>query len=436
MPELPQAGRLRERGDTNGNMVSNTNSVNTGQNKSFTYNILSLPMVATVSNGTATYTYDAAGNKLRKVSIISGATTTTEYISGIQYKNSTTAVDFIQTEEGKAVNNSGVYDYNYYLGDNLGNTRVTFGTKTGTAVQYQRDDYYPFGLELGRSVVSPKNEYLYNKKELQEEFTEYDYGARFYDPVIGRWNVIDPMSETSRRWSPYNYVENDPIRLTDPDGMEVQEQPSATALHDALEGKTVGFSGSSSGPPGTRKVTQRDHVVNKRIPLSNMPSSGSIDISHDADIGGGFSMTNNGSKTATDASKSPKAPTGTVTPLGDMSAFFNLAGLVAPSASGSFGTGSILFNNDVKIFKGVKQLLNAGDAASPLVETVKESVKKLHPSSTSTFSGYWLQTSHGHSDTITINSKGFTGNAVPLYLNPNGSLTPTPQKPQSCCDVK
>jgi len=153
------------------------------------------------------------------VSVINGVTTTTEYISGIQYKNSTTSVDFIQTEEGKAVNNSGVYDYNYYLGDNLGNTRVTFGTKTGTAVLYQQDDYYPFGLEISRSVTSPKNEYLYNKKELQEEFTEYDYGARYYDPVIGRWTSVDPLAEKMRRHSPYNYGFDNPIRFEDPDGM-------------------------------------------------------------------------------------------------------------------------------------------------------------------------------------------------------------------------
>jgi RHS repeat-associated protein len=206
--------------DGNGNMLSSTNTVNTTQNKSFTYNLLNLPIVATVALGTATYTYDALGNKLRKVSVISGTTTTTEYISGIQYKNSTTAVDFIQTEEGRAAPNGTTgYDYNYYLGDNLGNTRITFGTKTGTAFLYQQDDYYPFGLEINRSVLSPKNEYLYNKKELQEELGQYDYGARFYDPVIGRWNTIDPLAEVSRRWSPYNYVENDPIRMTDPDGM-------------------------------------------------------------------------------------------------------------------------------------------------------------------------------------------------------------------------
>ena len=37
---------------------------------------------------------------------------------------------------------------------------------------------------------------------------------------MARWTSIDPLAEISRRWTPYNYVENDPVRLTDPDGME------------------------------------------------------------------------------------------------------------------------------------------------------------------------------------------------------------------------
>jgi RHS repeat-associated protein len=67
---------------------------------------------------------------------------------------------------------------------------------------------------------SAGNKYLYNKKELQEELNVYDYGARFYDPVIARWGSIDDLAEKFDDTSPYVYVLNRPASLGDYDGRD------------------------------------------------------------------------------------------------------------------------------------------------------------------------------------------------------------------------
>ncbi len=87
----------------------------------------------------------------------------------------------------------------------------------------QMDDYYPFGLTFNsysRENTTPQD-YKFNSMELQDELNLQwlDYGARMYDPAIARWMAVDPLADQMRRWSPYNFCFDNPLRFVDPDGM-------------------------------------------------------------------------------------------------------------------------------------------------------------------------------------------------------------------------
>jgi RHS repeat-associated protein len=212
--------------DMNGNMITDVNKNIT----SIEYNYLNLPQVITFSgNRIIQFIYDATGAKLRKISNNNGTITTYDYVGGVEYKNN--VLERFANTEGSVVNNgSGGYEYEYVLRDHLGNTRVTFngnadGTVTVNNIK-QINHYYPFGMntEGNWNGASGKNKYQYNGKELNEDFglNWNDYGARFYDAAIGRWNVVDPLSERYLRWSGYNYTKGNPVKYIDPDGMQVQ----------------------------------------------------------------------------------------------------------------------------------------------------------------------------------------------------------------------
>ena len=46
----------------------------------------------------------------------------------------------------------------------------------------------------------------------------YDYGARQYNPIVGRWDRMDPLCEKYYSISPYAYCMNNPVMCIDPDG--------------------------------------------------------------------------------------------------------------------------------------------------------------------------------------------------------------------------
>ena len=74
------------------------------------------------------------------------------------------------------------------------------------------------------NILQNKFQFLDREKQ-SGEFTDgtgleaYDLNARFYDPQIGRFHQIDPLTEYMRRWTPYQYAFNNPLRFVDPSGM-------------------------------------------------------------------------------------------------------------------------------------------------------------------------------------------------------------------------
>ncbi|NML38405.1 RHS repeat-associated core domain-containing protein [Chitinophaga sp. G-6-1-13] len=87
-------------------------------------------------------------------------------------------------------------------------------------------DYYPFGMMMSGRKWSAGGGYRYgfngkeNDNEIKGEGNELDFGARIYDPRIGRFLSLDPLSRKYPGINNYSYALNSPIRLIDVDGEE------------------------------------------------------------------------------------------------------------------------------------------------------------------------------------------------------------------------
>ena len=196
--------------DNNGNLTKDSNK----NISSIEYNSLNLPSVVTFSGGNSiTYTYAVDGTKLRTVHKMDGVTVTTDYCSNVIYESG--AQKRLLTEEGYVDLSASTPTYYYYLKDHQGNNRVVINS-SGTV--QETNHYYPFGSVFASTGnVQP---YKYNGKELDTKcgLNWYDYGARHYDAVLGRWFVVDPLAEKMCAWSPYAYCFNNSIKFIDNNG--------------------------------------------------------------------------------------------------------------------------------------------------------------------------------------------------------------------------
>ncbi len=231
--------------DAKGNMTSDPY-----KGVALDYNFLNLPDAINSGTGNLNNLYDAGGFKRQKQIIGTNDEKTIDYFGGIDYIDGEMA--YYQHAEGRIVKDSeDNWIFEYCLKDHLGNTRVMFrdlnndGT-ISTLVEeeefLQENHYYPFGMSFANGENSPFNKYpssygknnqdfKYNGKELQDEVFRvvddveielglYDYGARFYDPSIGRFTGVDPISDQFPHVSTYNYAENEPVGSIDLWGLQ------------------------------------------------------------------------------------------------------------------------------------------------------------------------------------------------------------------------
>lgn len=210
---------------TNGNLKSDLNQEITNIQYD-TY--LNKPTQLTLTGGRwVKYYYDGMGGLLKRENSKGQKWT---YSGSILYKNDT-LYQMAMPEGRTLLNNSGNFIYEFEYRDHLGNLRLSYRDTTSAspsvraaAVISQTVDYMPFGVEHYSANYlldsASRQNYGYSNKEKQDDFglSRSYFGARFYNPTIGRWDNQDALSEKYYGYSPYNYVLGNPIRLIDPSG--------------------------------------------------------------------------------------------------------------------------------------------------------------------------------------------------------------------------
>jgi RHS repeat-associated protein len=217
-----------------------------------------------LGGGDAYFTYDAAGQRVRKVwEHGNGITEERIYLGGyeIYRKRTNSTVDLerrtlhvMDDQRRVAMLESTATSsvWRFQLDNHLGTSSVEV-TDTGAVITYE--EYHPYGTSAlriadGNAQVSDKR-YRYTGKERDEETGLYYHGARYYAPWLGRWTAADPagMVDGPARFS---YSTGNPIRLADPSGNQSEPRDEAAAALGRAAGQAASRESKLAGPGDRR----------------------------------------------------------------------------------------------------------------------------------------------------------------------------------------
>jgi RHS repeat-associated protein len=187
-----------------------------------TYDHRNLPLSFTAAGVTTLYRYNAEGQRIGKHSgtgnavfyLKEGLTTVASVTVGST--GAPTVWHFNLLASSQVI---GRHQWNgvrkYYHTDALGSTR----TVMEGALVSESYDYDPWGLLMPGRTQSGGTRERFTGKEQDDETGLHYFGGRYYMAALGRWANVDPPADSFPSWSPYNYVLNDPVGTTDPDGL-------------------------------------------------------------------------------------------------------------------------------------------------------------------------------------------------------------------------
>lgn len=209
--------------DLNGNMQT---KVSGGVTTTYTYN--SENQLTMISSTGSQFAYDDTGDRIKKVF----GSTTTRFVGDL-YEDTNGATKEYVFVGGMRVAARAQGFVSFYHADHLGGTNAVT-SESGAVVD--RADYKPFG-EFKQHTVPNNEGYYFTDQFSDAESGLYYYGARYYNPNIGRFITADtvvPDYDNSQSLNRYSYVLNNPIKYVDPLGHEYKV--SGALWYDKLSG--------------------------------------------------------------------------------------------------------------------------------------------------------------------------------------------------------